>query len=418
MAASPLPAQSARAVVSTLMRDGGFCRLWLCGALTGVLRWLELLVVAVFTLQATGSALMVSLLTCARMAPLIVFGMVIGALADRFDRKTLLLLGLASLVLAALAQAALAWHGQLTLWHVALGALLSGLLWSAEFPVRRTLLGEIAGHGRLGQAMALDSATSNATRMVGPALGGLVLDRLGIEGAMLLAALLYGLAFVIVWPLAAPARSAAGALRLLDTLREGWQAVRLRPLIMATLAVTLIVNLWGFAYITMVPVIGERQLGLDPVLIGVLASTEGLGALIGALLVGAFARPAAYTRIYFYASLVFLLAVIAFGLSTSLALSFVLMLLCGIAISGFAVMQGTLSFLAAPAAVRARVMGLVTVTIGGAPLGMLHVGLLADWLGGGPAVVVMAAEGVIALLLAGLAWPELRRAVRWEEERG
>ena len=78
---------------------------------------------------------------------------------------------------------------------------------------------------------------------------------------------------------------------------------------------TVIVNLWGFAYITMVPVIGERVLGLSPPLIGVLMSTEGLGALLGALLVARFDRPRRYTQIYIGSSLLFLLGVLAFALS-------------------------------------------------------------------------------------------------------
>ena len=72
-------------------------------------------------------------------------------------------------------------------------------------------------------------------------------------------------------------------------------------------------------------------------------------------------------------------------------------------------MQSTIFFLAAPAAMRSRVMGILTVSIGAGPLGMLHVGLLADWLGAPAAVALIAGEGLLALALAVLIWPELRR---------
>ena len=107
-------------------------------------------------------------------------------------------------------------------------------------------------------------------------------------------------------------------------LREGWRFTRSRRVIVGALAVTVIVNLWGFAYITMVPVIGERALGLSPPLIGVLMATEGLGALLGALLVARFDRPGRYAQIYLGSSLVFLLGVLAFALSRSFPLSLAL----------------------------------------------------------------------------------------------
>ena len=120
-------------------------------------------------------------------------------------------------------------------------------------------------------------------------------------------------------------------------------------------------------------------------------------------------RRLAFPRLYLYASSLFLLTVVAIGLSTLPPLSFVLMLLAGVFISGFAVMQSTVTFLASPAETRARVMGVLTVSIGTCPIGMLHVGLLADSFGAGTAVVIMAIEGLIALALIALLWPELRR---------
>jgi MFS family permease len=138
-------------------------------------------------------------------------------------------------------------------------------------------------------------------------------------------------------------------------------------------------------------------------------ATEGLGALLGALLVARFDRPGCYAQIYLGSSLVFLLGVFAFALSRSFALSLALIFLSGVGIAGFAVMQSTIFFLAAPAALRSRVMGLLTVSIGAGPIGMLHVGLLADWLGAPHAVALIAAEGLLALGLVALVWPELRR---------
>lgn len=393
-----------------LLGDDQFRAVWLTGMMIGVFRWLELLAIGVFTFQTTGSAVLVSLMTLLRMAPLFLFGLPMGMLADRVDRKTLLIIGLSVLAASSTVLMALALMDRLMLWHVGFSAFLNGTFWAAEFSVRRSMVGEIAGSARLGPAMALESSTSNATRMLGPGLGGLILEAAGLAGIFAASAVTYVVCLLLVRPLVYKAQGMSQASGVLDTLVQGWRTVRGSRMILASLAITMVVNFWGFAYITLIPVIGERQLELSAVMIGMMASTEGLGALIGALLVGMFARPAHYTRLYLYASALFLLTLIAIGLSDWPPLSFVMMLLAGLFVSGFAVMQSTVTFMASPAETRARVMGVLTVSIGTCPIGMLHVGLLAEYFGPGPAVVIMAIEGLFALMVVALLWPEMRRA--------
>jgi len=121
-------------------------------------------------------------------------------------------------------------------------------------------------------------------------------------------------------------------------------------------------------------------------------------------------RPPAYTRVYLFSSFGFLAGVLGFGLSGWFPLSLGLNFVCGITLAGFAVMQSTIMILAARPEVRSRVMGVLTVCIGAGPLGMLHLGWLADWLGAAAALQVMAVEGLVALALVALIWPEMRRA--------
>jgi MFS family permease len=413
MAAEDGPAATpTRATGRRLLTDGSFLRLWVSGSVAGVLRWLEMLAIAIFVLDRTGSPFLVALMTFLRMAPMLLCGIPAGALADHYDRQRLLIIGLGVLAVVSAVLAALAGSGRIELWQIALGSFLSGVFWALEFPVRRTMLGEIAGSERLSRAMALESATSNATRMVGPLLGGVLIGAIGLSGVYLVGAVLHAICALLIVRLAyRPAGAKPPPASFAAMLWEGWRFARARRVIMGALAVTVIFNLWGFAYITMIPVIGEHTLGLSPALIGLLMSTEGLGAVIGALLVARFDRPSRYLQIYLGSTLIFLLGVLAFGLSRSFALSLALLLLSGIGAAGFSVMQSMIFFLAAPAAVRARVMGLVTVCIGMGPIGMLHVGLLADWLGAANAVALIAAEGLLALGLAAWYWPETQRQV-------
>jgi predicted MFS family arabinose efflux permease len=280
-----------------------------------------------------------------------------------------------------------------------------------DHPVRRTLLGDLAGPDAIGRAMGLDSSTASATRAMGPLLGGVLFDALGMAGAYFLGAVLFGTGALLIASVAyRPPRPAARDAALLANIREGLRYVRSNRVILGTLAVTLFMNFWGFAYAGMVPVIGKEQLGLDASAIGLLMSAEGLGAFAAALAIAWRVRPQHYTRLYFWGSALFLLAALLFTQAGGFAPALAALLAAGLGFAGFAAMQSTIVLAAAPPALRSRAMGVVSVCIGGGgPLGILHVGLLADWLGAPGAVALSAIEGLIALALAAWLWPELLR---------
>ncbi len=158
----------------SLIAQSDFRRLWLAGALTGTMRWLETLAVAVFVFGETGNPFLVAVMMFLRMFPMFLFGAIAGVIAERISRKAMLLVGLMFLTANSSVMVTLAVTDLLEIWHVAVAVFIGGIFWSTEFPVRRTMLGEAAGMDRVGLAMGIDSATTNATRMVGPALGGRV----------------------------------------------------------------------------------------------------------------------------------------------------------------------------------------------------------------------------------------------------
>ncbi|HEX6144032.1 MAG TPA: MFS transporter [Geminicoccaceae bacterium] len=394
-----------------LLQDGRFARIWLIGGVAGTLRWLEMLAVGVFTFQTTGSPAMVALMTFMRLGPMLFAGLPMGALAERHDRKRLMEIGLAVLCLANLAIALLALADRLALWHLALGALLNGIFFTSEFPVRRTMIGEIVGTPRLAAAMALDSMTSNATRALGPVLGGVLLEATGLAGTFALGAFGYGLALLLVRPLAYRPASPPRRVAILAGMREGLGFAARSRTVRTTLLITVIFNVFGFAYIALVPVVGERWLGLGATLIGVLMAAEGTGSLFGAILVGWLARPARYTRIYVGGTLLFLGAIVVFALSRDFTLSLAALFVSGFGVAGFAVMQSTLTFLTAPPRLRSRLMGVLTVAIGTGPLGMLAIGWIAEVADAPDAILLFAGLGtlsLVALLLLSLDYLRIR----------
>src|SRR5262245_25585717 len=161
--------------VSRLFLLADFRRLWLVGLALSIVRWLEMLALALFAYQLTGSAFVVVMLTMLRMLPLGLFGAVIGAAAERFDRRGALVAVVSTSMTVTLTLAILASFGAIAVWHLAVASFISGSGWATDHPVRRMMIGDAVGAERIGAALSVDTATNNATRVLGPMLSGLLL---------------------------------------------------------------------------------------------------------------------------------------------------------------------------------------------------------------------------------------------------
>lgn len=401
---------------SAMLRNQSFVVLLGVGALNSTGRWLDMLVIAIFVLDRTGSPLIVASMLMLRLLPMSLFGMFGGILAQRFERWRILNLASACLAGLALAMYALSDSGTLQVWHAGVASFLSGLVWSTDFPVRRTLMSDIAGPERVSRAMSLDILAGSTTRMLGPLLGGMLYQNVGLGGAFLLSASLYSTGLVWLLVRSWRGRLAATAVRATDvadlpslsaSLREGWQALRASPSLPGILAVTVVFNLWGFPFVSMVPVFGKEILGLNDAMTGLLASAEGAGALIGAVILSLFARSEHSRYLYFGAVSCYCGFALAFSFSGWTWLSTLLLLLVGLVSAAFGAMQSALVLMNAPRGYERQMMGVLSVCIGTAPLGFLHMGLLADWLGTPLACAITAAEGLLAMAIVLWRWPHL-----------
>ena len=405
---------SERVGISDLLREPVFLRVWLIGIFSGVARWLEMLVFGVFAFELTGSPFLVALLIILRLMPLVVFGSFVGTLADRLPPRLLLL---ASLSVATLVSATLVLLFVLEVaqyWHVALATLATGVVWTTDMPVRRRILGDAAGTDRIALAMSLDSATNNATRMLGPLLGGVLYQWLGASGAFALSACLYALGVAVILGVPAAVSTGArggGATKVLSDLLEAFAFAARDRDISRILLVTVVFNVWGFPFVSMIPVIGSGELTLSAGWIGGLAALEGGGAFLGALAVAAGVRHANFRGLYYFGTLAYLLLVFLAGWMIE-AVSMAAVLFCiGLAGACFTTMQSTLIYSVAPPQMRGRLFGLMVICIGTGLIGFLNVGLMGEWFGGSAAIRIVAAEGLIPLLLVGLGWRQLRRRV-------
>jgi len=395
----------------SLLHDRQFARVWLFGLASGIARWLEMLVLGIYAYETTGSPFLVALLVILRMAPLPLFGSFVGVAADRFDPVRMLTVSATMITAISAVVAALFYNDMIEYWHVAVATAFSGLMWTTDLPLRRRILGEIAGPGRLSQAMGLDAATNNATRMLGPLIGGTLYQFVGGTGAYALSTVLYGLciflALTLSWRTMQAAEQAVKPTVLSD-MKEAFRYAFTNRDVRSILSVTIVFNIWGFPFVSMVPVIGREELALSSFWVGILSAMEGGGAFFGAILIAIFAQALWFRRIYYYGALCHLILIFIAGWAQNVFAVFSLFFLIGIASACFGAMQATLIYAVAPENMRGRLYGLLVICIGTGLIGFTNIGLMAELFGAPNAMKIIAAEGLVPLLLIGWFWRELK----------
>jgi len=382
-------------------RHADFWRLWSVGLVVFVIRWLETVAMAVFTYERTDSAFLVAMMTMLRLLPMGLLGVFLGAWAERIERRWTLVGVVAMMATLSLILAILAETDRLEVWHLAVASLMNGLGWATDNPVRRVMIGDSVGAARMGSAMSLDVGASNASRMFGPTLAGVLLAHAGVAGAFWFSLVLYAGALYAACTVRYRNTERAGAGSILARIREGVRLAATDKRLVGILLVTVIVNLFGWPFTSMIPVIGRDQLGLGPEGVGILASMDGLGAFLGALLLAILARPAWYGRIYCWGSVAYMGLLAIFALMPEPQMAGAMLIGTGMAQACFATMQTTLVYLATPPDMRSRVLGVLSVCIGTAPLGLLWLGVLAEMVG---APVATAMTGVTGLYAMALTW--------------
>ena len=395
----------ARGSLIGLFADTDFRRLWLAGTISSAVRWLDALTFSVVAYQQSGSAFTVAMLLMLRLLPMGLFGAALGAWAEGVQRRSVLLGMMVVMFITAGVLAGLAAAGVLTIWHMAVASFINGIGWVSDSTVRRLALGEVAGATRVAIAVSIDSASANASRMLGPMAGGVLLASIGITGAFVLGAALYLTGTVALAGLryrnpVVP----RGGLGLLERVIGGVRLVRRDPVLQAIMVVTLLFNLFAWPATSMIPVLAQSRLGLGAQATGMLVAMDGLGALLASLAIGTWARQRHLGHIYLGGMILYGAMEIVLGLTGSVWLTGAAVALTGAASASTGILQTTLVYHAAPPDMRSRVFGVLTACIGLGPIGFVHLGLLADWLGAPHATLLVGSEGLVAVLLTRRWW--------------
>ena len=368
----------------------------------------------VLTLTDSGVALGVT--AALQFLPMLVLGIWGGVIADRFDKRRVLVVTQVVAGLLALALWLLVVTGAVAIWMVYVLALMLGLVHVVDMPTRQAFVMEMVGGDEVPNAVGLNSAVFNTGRLVGPAVAGVLIAGVGVASCFLINALSYlpvvaGLRAMRSEELFREARVEAGPGPVRAGLRYVWSTPELR----STLLLVAAVGGFGLNFVVVLPLLARFTLGGGPRLYGVLSSAMALGSVIGALVIAGRRRP---TRQLLLggAGAFGLLTVVAAVAPTALSMGLVLVP-TGAAVMLFLATANATLQLASDAAMRGRVMALYgLVFLGSTPLGGPLMGWIAEQWGprtglaaGGVATVVAAV--VAAGVTAGRRWPRLRSHV-------
>ena len=401
------PAPRPKLFEALQVRD--FRLLWFASWIWQHARWMEVVVLGWIVLELTDSPWLVGLVAFLRMVPMPLLGMVAGIVADRASRR-LMLAAVQALNIASMTTLFLLLLFDVAqFWHIALITLVMGIGFTVDFPARRSLIADMVGASRVTNAMSLEIAAMTGSKTMGPLYGGLLLSVTGAEGALLAIMVLYVCGFLLLMRVRFPERpmktSPEPPLRMLG---EGLAYVMRNRFLLGVLLVTAVANLILTPYMFMVPVFARDVLEVGPTLMGLLAASDGFGSLVGAVAVSARREIRSPGRIYVYGTTAAMVFVLGFSLSSLYGLSLVLLMLAGVAFSGFLTMQSTLMLLGSLEEMRGRALGTLLVAIGAAPAGTLITGAVAEAWGAPVAVAINCTVGLM-MMIGILVWiPALR----------
>ena len=329
------------------------------------------------------TALPLGIVTTVGSLPLLLFSLFGGVVADRLNKRRILIVTQSCAMMLAFVLAILVQLHVIQLWHVALLALLLGTVNAFDMPARQAFVKDMVGPEDLVNAIALNSSIFNGARIIGPAIAGILIaiHGIGISGAFYLNGISYlaviaGLIGIrLAWQ---PTVSTTA--NVWEHLHEGFVYAKNHRAIRLILIVMAIFSLFGFSYTVLMPAIAGVVLRSNVRGLGILTTFSGAGALVGALALATFAGQIRKGKVLLFGGMTFSLALIAFSFSHHFLLSSLLLMFVT---GGLVVSTASINSLiqeTTPDALRGRVVSIWTFLFAGsAPLGALYAGTVAHF---------------------------------------
>jgi len=360
-------------------------RLFFFGQLVSLVgTWMQWTAQGWLVYQITGSKLMLGVVGMVGTLPLLLFSNFGGVLADRFPKRTLLLITQSSAMIPPFILAILVLTGTVEVWHIATLAGILGLVIAFDIPARQSFIIEMVGRKDLMNAIGLNSGIFNSARIVGPAVAGIVMAAVGIGYCFLLNSLSYipvvvALALIRVEKTTTPKTASSFWKRML----EGFAYVKSDPRIVGLLALLASVVIFGFSYMVLLPAFAKDIFAIGETGYAKMLTFKGIGALVGALTVASLAsRIKKKQSLLFCGVLLFSSAVATFTLMKDFNAALLTLLFAGAGMIIFFSTANSIIQTLVPDEFRGRVMGIWTFVFGGSlPVGRFIAGTAAEYIG-------------------------------------
>lgn len=330
----------------------------------------------------TKSPFYLGLVLSASTLPILLFSLFGGAAADRFRKRNLLLLTQALSIFPVLLLGVLTSMDVVAVWHVIVLAFLLGTANAFDFPTRQSFILEMVERKDLMNAVALNSAAFNASRMIGPVLAGVIITTMGLPACFYINAISYVAVLIALLFIKARGERRTGRISIIKDISEGMDFIRKTPSVRSLLLLVATFSLFGLPFVVLLPVFAEEVLHAGVKGYSFLLGASGIGALASAVFIALKGEIQQKRRFMGTASLVFPAALIAFSMSKSYGLSLLLMVVVGLAVVAFLATANTTMQLKSPDKLRGRVMSVYTLVFRGMmPIGSFIMGAAATLLG-------------------------------------
>lgn len=364
-------------------RFPAFRRLWVAAVLIAFANWMERLAVGWLVLEATGSVFLAAASFAARQIPTLFLGPIGGAVADRVERRRLMIFTVLGKAAAATGIGVLISLGLVSMvWPILLLVALGGAMRSFEFPCTQALIVDIVGARNTTNAVGLYSVGTRSVGVLGALSAGLLLEYAGGMTTFFMAAgLLSGGALVIKSLRVERRPSSGGAASVWADALSGLRLIAGIPVVAALLLLTMAVEILAYSYQSLLPAVARDVLGVGPIGLGLLTVGAGIGSVVSSVvlsLLGGLERrgPLMLAVIFTFGGFL-----VAFGLSSVFLLSLVLVIVIGAMAAMFDALQWILLQANVPDEMRGRVLGAWMSAIGLGWLGPVTLGALGQWLG-------------------------------------
>jgi MFS family permease len=358
--------------------------------------------------RITGSQVKLGMITFIGFLPVLVMSLFMGVIVDKYSRRAIVVGTQTWFMLGAAALAIITFLGLVRYEHILLISFLMGIGNALDMPARQAFYIDLVERDDLMNAIALNSSVFNGARIIGPAIGGLVVAQLGEAPAFSINSITY-LAVIggLLMMHLPPSRPLDTVENSLQEFGSGVKYLLSNKRIMGLVIMIAALGITSFSYLTLLPVFAEDVLQIGVEGFGGLLSAQGLGALIGALVLAFWGDRIHKGRLLVRSRVLLIVAVIALSLSRHPALSMLALIFAGFALISQLTITNTLIQLIAPDELRGRVVSSYTWALGGFfPLGSLLIGSIGDQIEATNAVLVSAVSGLALIILGLFLFPE------------